>query len=77
MLKQITEYTGKRVTVEQKDGKEVVGTLAYFNYAAQVIHLNNFKIFFLDKSGVVKDKPEKKGELCVINSSNWEQLYTE
>ena len=73
-LKQINKFHGSEVKVEMRNGNVIEGTLAFFNYDEQVIHLNNYKEFILIKEDGLEDcfkEIPEEGQMMVINKYSW------
>lgn len=74
-LRQINNFKGKRCTLELQNGDVLEGTLVFFNFKDQVVHINNYVIWHKEKS---KDGEsvgqEEKGAMIVINGADWAKL---
>ena len=69
-FKQIHNYVGKKVEVEFRNGRIAFGTLSFYDWQHQVIHLSDYDLFIPDKEGADKIY----GELMVINCKEWSIL---
>lgn len=67
---QIASCRGSRVRVKLKNGSILHGTLAFYNYEQQVIHLENFEL-------ENKESVDVKGDFWVVNSKAWDNLIIE
>ena len=56
--------------VFMKDGDVMYGTLAFYNYDEQVIHLEDYEVYR-------KDEFVEKGKFWVINTHAWDNLSVE
>jgi len=70
--KQINTFQGERVEVEFKDGRLAIGTLSFFNWQQQIIHLSNYELNIPDKSEEGYEK--KEGRFLVINCREWKNV---
>ena len=66
-VSQIKDFIGARVSVQKKDGSIVFGTLSFYNWEQQVIHLCDFEV-------VMENCVSRKGKFVVINSREWKNL---
>lgn len=64
---QINNLQGQRVKIYLKNGDTLYGTLTFFNYNEQVIHLKDFA---LERDGRIVEN----GKFWVVNSRAWYNL---
>lgn len=64
-LDQINNHLGQQIHVDLRNGNTAVGTLSFFNWEQQIVHLSNFEI--IDESGNLIDT----GKFYVINQRDW------
>ena len=71
-FKQISQYVGNRVEVDFKDGRLAIGTLSFYNWDQQVIHISDYELNRPDDSEEGYDKTT--GKVMVINCREWKTV---
>ena len=71
-FKQISEFIGNIIEVEFKDGRIAEGTLSFFNYQQQVIHISDYTLMRPEEND--KGYSESKGNILIINTKEWKTL---
>lgn len=68
--KQIHNFIGRQVEIEFRDGRIAFGTLSFFNWDQQVIHLSDYKLHRPSDEGT----DCKDGEMIIINQKEWKTV---
>ena len=70
--KQINQFVGNKIEVEIKDGRLAIGTLSFYNWEQQVIHVSDYEL--------LKPEPDEEGyskstgEILIVNCRDWKTL---
>ena len=67
-LDKVSDYLGKEMSVELKNHHVLKGTMVFYHFTEQMIHLKNWKQY--DEEGNLV----KFGEFVIVNRTAWYQL---
>lgn len=76
-ITQIKHYIGSNVKITLKDDGEVYGTLAFFNFDQQVIHISDYMQSSNERNidgSKTGNKVENAGQFIIINFDQWKSL---
>ena len=70
--KQINQYVGERVEVEFRDGRLLIGTLSFYNWEQQVIHISDYELMRPESDDEKYSKTA--GRVMVVNCRDWKTV---
>lgn len=70
-MPQITYYKGRNILVELPNGDRIKGTLVFYNWDGQVIHMSDCVHIITKNQLKVK---ETEAEFLILNKNNWTLL---
>lgn len=66
-LSYIQHYTGKEITVKTSNGSTISGTLSFFNFDTNAIHLTRWTVLESEDDNELG----QQGQFMMVNNSEW------